>query len=309
MSPETRKPKVIVAGSLIMDLVVRVPHHPAVGETIVGHDFRTFPGGKGANQAVAAARAGAEVQMLGRRGADEFGNDLVGFLTSAGVDTKTVSTDASAATGVGHVAVADDGANAIIIVPGANDTLRPDALTSLAISPGDTLVAQLEIPFETIEAFFEAGRSAGAQTVLNAAPASQGADRLLQLTDILVVNEVELAHFADTDVDPHDHGEVAQAVRRLRAFDRQIVIVTLGAAGLMAFADDEELHVPGRKVKAIDTTGAGDCFTGSLAALLTQGAPLRDALHFANAAASLSVQTEGAGPSMPARTRVDEVLT
>lgn len=308
MASEAIIPKVIVAGSLIMDLVLRVPHHPAVGETIVGHDFRTFPGGKGANQAVAAARAGAEVQMLGRRGADEFGNDLVAFLSSAGVDTKTVSTDAGAATGVGLVAVADDGANAIIIVPGANDTLRPDALSSLAISPGDMAVAQLEIPFDTIEAFFTAGRSAGARTVLNAAPASQGADRLLHLADILVVNEVELAHFADTDVDPHDQGEVATAVRRLRAFDGQIVIVTLGAAGLTAFVDDEEFHVPGRNVRAIDTTGAGDCFAGSLAALLTQGAPLQEALHFANAAASLSVQTEGAGPSMPTRAQVDDIL-
>ena len=300
--------RVIVAGSLIMDLVVRVPHHPSVGETIVGHDFRTFPGGKGANQAVAAAKAGTKTQMLGCRGADDFGDELVAFLSAAGVDTTHVNIDEEAATGVGHVAVADDGSNAIIVVPGANGSFSPTAIRQLKLSSKDVLVAQLEIPFETIQVIFERAREAGARTILNAAPAADGAERLLQLTDILVVNEVELAHFAKQDVDAKDVSKITETVDSLRAHVDQIIIVTLGEAGLMGFANGEVINVPARKVMAVDTTGAGDCFTGSLAALLAEGAPLEQALRFANKAASLSVQVPGAGPSMPSRLQVEQIV-
>jgi ribokinase len=293
---------------MIMDLVVRVPRHPLVGETIAGHDFNRFPGGKGANQAVAAAKADANVTMLGRRGADDFGIDLEAFLKSANVDTSRVSVDKSAPTGVGYVSVADNGANSIIIIPGANDRLSPEVVSKIEISADDTLIAQLEIPTVTIETLFEAGRSAGARTILNAAPATDDADQLLPLTDILVVNEVELAHFARKDVDPGEVSQVAKAVESLRAFDEQIIIVTLGEAGLMGFASNDVIEIPGRSVEAVDTTGAGDCFTGTLAALLSEGASLEKALHFANAAASLSVQATGAGPSMPSRDAVEQII-
>ena len=291
---------VIVAGSINQDLIARAPRHPLTGETVLGRELRVLPGGKGANQAVAAARLGAKTRLIGWLGQDVFGDDLARFLGAQGVDLRHVRRTAAAATGTALIVVADSGDNTIVVIRGANDLLGPDDLAAVDIRPGDVLVSQFEIPGSAIERFFVRGRTAGARTLLNPAPARRDLDHLLGLADVLVVNETELAFFLDQD--PSETLSalvVAEAARRLRSAPEQIVVVTLGPRGALALAGDRVIEVPGRNVAAIDTTGAGDCFVGALAARLADGAPAADALAYANLAASLCVQRLGAGAAMP----------
>lgn len=290
-----------------MDIVAHAPKQPALGQTIAGSSLAYFPGGKGANQAVAAAQMGAATHMVGRLGDDAFSDDLRSFLSDKRVDVASVKTSPGEPSGTALIIVVD-GDNAIVVVPGANGQLSQDDVSDLGIEAGDVLVAQFETPSDATIAFFSQGRDQGATTLLNPAPAAPIPDQLLRLCDIVVVNESELAELSSTDAPtPENAEEVSNLVKGIRAGDGQTWIVTLGRAGLVAIPSDgaSPIVVEGHAVDARDTTGAGDCFVGSLAASLADGKDIGESLVVANAAAALCVQQHGAGPSMPARDEVD----
>ena len=297
--------KVWVFGSINMDVVAFTPRHPLVGETVMGTELHLLPGGKGANQAVAASRAGATTGLVGRLGADAFARELRAFLEAEAVGLSLTRIVEGVSTGTAIIAVADSD-NTIVVVPGANGELPPGAAGEAAISRGDVVVAQFETPQDTTIAAFEVAREAGAITVLNPAPADRPKDGLLLLTDVLVLNESELAALSGRPPVTTMAAEVADSVARdLRVHDDQVIVVTLGAAGAVAVDGALTHRVQGHSVDAVDTTGAGDCFVGNLAASLAVGVDLETALRRANLAASLCVQIIGAGVSMPTRDMVD----
>jgi ribokinase len=296
---------VLVAGSINMDIVASAARFPKVGETVAGSAVQFFPGGKGANQAVAAAKSGAATVLAGRLGQDAFGEELKAFLAGQGVDLRHVTVTSGTSTGVALITV-HDADNTIVVVPGANGLVTPADVRGPAIRAGDVLVSQFEIPLVAIEALFARGRAAGARTILNPAPVVAFDPALLDLVDILVLNETELGALAGVDVGEGDAtARIADVARALQRRKGQVICVTLGKRGAVALADGEPMSIPGRAVTAVDTTGAGDCFVGALAARLSGGAALRDALGYANVAASICVQRHGAGPSMPT---VSEVM-
>ena len=295
--------RVLVAGSINMDVVARATRFPRVGETVPGEATAFFPGGKGANQAVAAARSGADTVLIGRLGDDAFGRELQAFLAVQRVDLRHVVT-AQAETGTAIITVCD-GDNTIVVVPGANGAVDAADVGAPVLAGGDVLVSQLEIPAPAISAFFRRGRAAGARTILNPAPAIAAGRDLLVLADIVVLNETELGFFTASDVGADASlDQVAALARELQRDKDQIVCVTLGRRGAIVLVDGDLIAIPGRVVTAVDTTGAGDCFVGALAALLAAGAGIREALEYANVAASFCVQRMGAGPSMPTREEV-----
>ncbi|WJR80552.1 ribokinase [Bradyrhizobium sp. NP1] len=300
--------RVVVAGSINMDVVATAERHPRVGETVAGHEVLYFPGGKGANQAVAASKLGAPTMLIGRIGVDAFGAQLRTFLAAQGVDVSFVQQTAAAHTGTALITVASAD-NTIVVIGGANAHLTVDDVSSAPLARGDVAVSQLEIPLATIAAFFTRARATGATTILNPAPAVAFDHALLGLVDILVLNETELGVLAGTELrDSDEDATFIDAARRLRVNKTQIICVTLGRRGALALADDTPLVIPGHAVTAVDTTGAGDCFVGALAARLAEGAAIRDALDYANLAASICVQRMGAAPSMPTAVEVGAVL-
>ncbi|MFK4488122.1 ribokinase [Bradyrhizobium sp. USDA 336] len=300
--------RVFVAGSINMDVVATADRHPRVGETVAGRQVLYFPGGKGANQAVAASRLGARTTLIGRLGRDSFGTELKAFLGEQCIDLGYVVETAETHTGTAIITVAEAD-NTIVVVPGANGLVGADDVSVVPLLKGDVAVSQFEIPLPTIAAFFHRARAAGAVTVLNPAPAQKMPGELLALVDILVLNETELGFLAGSELSDYDEAaKIIDVARKLQARQDQTICVTLGKRGVLALAGREEISVAGRVVKALDTTGAGDCFVGALAAQLADGAALRDALRFANAAASISVQRMGAGPSMPTAAEVTAVL-
>jgi ribokinase len=300
--------RVVVAGSINMDVVATAERHPAVGETVAGKDILYFPGGKGANQAVAAAKLGAETILIGRLGADAFGVELRTFLAGQGVDLSLVRKSAEAHTGTAIITLANAD-NTIVVIPGANGLVSANDVASLPLAKGDVAVSQFEIPLPTIAAFFEGARAAGATTILNPAPARQVSAELLRLVDILVLNETELGLLAGKALSEGDKIECfVDAATSLRLNEGQTICVTLGKRGVVALKGGEALMVRGRAVAAVDTTGAGDCFVGALAAQLAQSAPFRDAVRYANVAASISVQRMGAAPSMPTADEVAKAI-
>ncbi|MGE3648999.1 MAG: ribokinase [Reyranellaceae bacterium] len=297
--------RVVVAGSLNMDLVAEAPSLPRAGETVMGSAFHTLPGGKGLNQAVAAARLGARVAMIGCVGADAFGERLIEVIRAEGVDASGVRQTADAPTGIAQIVVAG-GENSIVVVPGANMTLTDADVASIAIADDDVVVAQLETPIAVTERLF--ARSRRATTILNAAPAAAVPDSLLALTDLLVLNETELATLSGTDV--RDDSPIADIVSAARSLRRSYmaVIVTLGRRGaILLEGDGPPRTVDGHAVEAIDSTGAGDCFVGAYAAALALARP-GPALAFANAAAALAVTKRGAAPSMPSLVEVEALM-
>jgi ribokinase len=298
---------VFVAGSINMDIVASAARFPKIGETVLGSEVHFIPGGKGANQAIAAAKSGARTALIGRLGRDAFGRQLKAFLSQQGVDLKHVTTT-KAHTGTAIITLAD-AENTIVVVPGANALVDPSDVTAPIVEKGDVLVSQFEIPEAAIEAFFARGRAIGATTILNPAPMVAFNRDLLDLTDIMVLNETELGALTGADVSADDaDSKFIQRARSLRPSKDQIVCVTLGRRGAIAVVQDEAIVIPGRVVTPVDTTGAGDCFVGALAARLAGGAPIRSALEYANAAASISVQRMGAGPSMPTVGEVEAVM-
>jgi ribokinase len=300
---------VLVAGSINMDVVARAERHPRVGETIAGREVLYFPGGKGANQAVAAAKLGARAALIGRLGKDAFGAELRTFLAGQRVDVNLVRETAGVHTGTAIITLADAD-NTIVVVPGANGLVTPEDVVAAALAKGDIAVSQFEIPIPAISAFFTQARMAGAVTVLNPAPAQEFGKDLLALVDVVVLNETELGLLARTALNGStDPARFIETARALQARRDQIICVTLGKRGVVALAaDGETIIIPGRAVKAVDTTGAGDCFVGALAARLALGSTMRDAVGYANAAASISVQRMGAAPSMPTAAEVAAVL-
>lgn len=297
--------KILEVGSLNMDLVVRMPHIPKPGETLLGGEFATFPGGKGANQAVAAARLGAQVSMIGRVGNDAFGRELVDLLQKEGIDTRFVGVDPALASGVALIEVDAKGQNSIAVASGANFALTAAHVASAIgqIEKFDALVMPLETPLETIYAAARAAKQKNAQVILNPAPAQKlGAD-LLEMVDVIVPNEHEAAFI--TGIVLEGEQSCRAAAHSLRQMGAKNVVITLGWAGAFVLDGDTEEFVPAQKVVAIDTTAAGDCFTGGLAVGLAEGKPLADAVRFASAAAAISVTRRGAQPSMPYRREVE----
>lgn len=300
--------RVFVAGSINMDVVATADRHPRIGETVAGRQVLYFPGGKGANQAVAAARLRARTTLIGRLGTDSFGAELRAFLAAQGIDLGYVQQTAGVHTGTAIITVAEAD-NTIVVIPGSNALVSADDVDVVPLLTGDVAVSQFEIPLPTIAAFFQRARGAGATTLLNPAPAQAISSELLVLVDILVLNETELGFLAGVELSDSDEAaRIIEVARKLQAREDQTICVTLGKRGVLALAGREEIAVPGRVVTAVDTTGAGDCFVGAFAAQLAEGAPLRAALAFANAAASISVQRMGAGPSMPTAAEVAAVL-
>jgi ribokinase len=268
--------RVFVAGSINMDVVATADRHPKVGETVAGNAVHYFPGGKGAKQTV---------------------------------DLAHVKDTADIHTGTAIITVADAD-NTIVVVPGANALVSAEDVAAPSLAKGDVAVSQFEIPQATIRTFFQRAKAAGATTILNPAPAIVFEKDLLDLVDILILNETELGFLTSTELRESDSpARFAEAARALQHRDR-IICVTLGKRGVLALIDGEEASViAGRTVKAVDTTGAGDCFVGALAARLANGTPIRDALAYANAAASICVQRMGAAPSMPTAAEVAALIS
>ncbi len=289
--------RVLVAGSANLDFVVRAPHVPAPGETVLGRDFSTFPGGKGANQAVACARAGGSpTEMLLALGDDDPAEVIESSLRSAGVKLHVLRV-ADHATGTAFICLGDNAENAITVAPGANLALRPSDLPSL--EGFSHLLLQLETPIETVSAFASAARAAGVTVVLNAAPARSLPPSLLASLDVLIVNEGELATIAG------NQGKVASALANI---DVACVIVTLGARGCCARERGEFFLQPAFPIEPVDTTAAGDTFCGVLVAALSEGAGLPAALRRASAAAALASTRLGAQASIPTRDEVESFV-
>ncbi len=299
---------VFVLGSINLDAVARVDDLPRPGETVAGKSLELFLGGKGANQAVAAARMGAATRLMGAVGGDDSGAGLKAKLAGYGVQVADVAELQGVPTGQAHVWVADSAENMIVVTAGANAMVTPQQVAATPIEGQRVLLCQLETPAVAIEALFRTGAAKGALRILNAAPALPQGAALFPLTDILIVNQTELAAYAKLDREPVKLEEVSVASRKLMSRPDQTIIVTLGAAGAAVVRRDEAFLVEGKKVKAIDTVGAGDCFCGALAATLSQGMDLAEAVEMANAAAALSVQKAGAAPSMPSRREVEAFL-
>jgi ribokinase len=300
--------RVFVAGSINMDVVATAGRHPRIGETVAGNAVLYFPGGKGANQAVAAAKLGAPTALIGRLGKDAFGRELRTFLAAQGVDLSYLQEVAEAHTGTAIITIANAD-NTIVVVPGANAFVSAADVAGPVLAKGDVAVSQFEIPMPAIAAFFARARTAGATTILNPAPATEFGRELLDLVDILILNETELGFLAKTELhDSDDYARFIDAVGSLKIGKDKIVCVTLGKRGVLALVGGEPLVIPSRVVTAVDTTGAGDCFVGAVAARLAGGKSIRDALDYANAAASICVQRMGAAPSMPTAAEVSAVL-
>jgi len=289
---------ILVAGSANLDFVVRAAHIPAPGETVLGHGLATHPGGKGANQAVAAARAGGSTtHMLLALGNDAHAQSLEQSLHGAGVQTHIVRS-AEQATGTAFICVSDDAENAITVASGANNLLAPEHLPSL--EGFSHLLMQLETPLATVAAYARAARAADVTVALNAAPAQPLDAGILALVDILIVNEGELASITG------HNGTVSQGLARLQV---PVVVVTLGARGCCARTGSEFLVQPAFAIDPVDTTGAGDTFCGVLVAALDQGAALADALRTASAASALACTLPGAQSGIPGTAAVAEFLT
>ncbi len=298
-------PSIVVVGSSNTDLVVRAPALPGPGETVLGSAFLVAPGGKGANQAVAAARLGARVTLVARLGADEFGDRALAALRREGIDTTFVARDAEAASGVALIVVSESGENAIAVAPGANMRLAAADVdrAAPAIREADALLLQLETPLPTVRHAATLAMKAGVPVILNPAPAAPLAGELLSRVSVLTPNELEAAALTGTSASGVDAAR--QAALRLHASGVADVVITLGREGALMEGEAGSGHVPGCAVTAVDTTAAGDAFNGALAVALAEGASLERAVRFANRAAALSITRPGAQPSLPTREAVE----
>jgi ribokinase len=303
-----RSAQIVVVGSANTDLVVRVPTLPRPGETVTGGTFFSARGGKGANQAVAAVRAGGSVALIACLGDDPLGDETLAALTAEGIALHAVRRAPHAPSGVALILVDERGENSIAVAPGANALLTPEQVVPSVeqLSPMDVLVAQLETPLETVLAAARAARRVGARVILNPAPARELPDELLQLVTVLTPNEAEAARLAGmSNVEAHAPEEVATALLQRGV---GAVAITLGAAGAYVATREHRELVAGHRVEVRDTTGAGDVFNGALAVALAERMPLGDAVRFANAAAAISVTRNGAQPAAPHRAEIRALL-
>ncbi|MEZ1599048.1 ribokinase [Pseudomonas aeruginosa] len=301
--------KVLVVGSLNMDLVVRAPRLPRGGETLAGQSFITVPGGKGANQAVAAARLGAEVAMIGCLGDDAYGDQLYRALQAEGIDCQGVERVAGESSGVALIVVDDSSQNAIVIVAGGNGHLSPAVLAchEHLLEQAQVVVCQLESPLETVGHVLRRAHALGKTVILNPAPATRDVPaEWLPLVDYLVPNETESELLCRLPVDSLE--SAGRAAERLREMGAGRVIVTLGAQGALLVGEGRVEHFPVARVKALDTTAAGDTFVGGFAAALARGLDEAAAIRFGQAAAAISVTRLGAQTSIPSREEVERAL-
>jgi len=301
-------PKITVVGSLNMDLIVRTPRIPTPGETIIGSGFHTAPGGKGANQAVAAARLGAQVSMVGRVGNDEFAATLLENLKLVNVNTQFVIQDPEASTGVALIEVDDSGENSIVVASGANmrvTSLDVDAAQE-AISAADLLLLQLEIPLKTVIQAAVLAKRKNVTVVLNPAPARKLTSELLSLVDILIPNETETALLTGLPVG--SQSEIRAAASSLLTSGIKTGILTLGENGALLSQGGKTNIFPAFQVKPVDTTAAGDAFVGGFAVALAEGKSVTEAIHWGNAAGALATTRLGAQPSLPMRQDVEIML-
>ncbi len=299
--------KIVVAGSSNTDMIIKVPHIPKPGETILGGTFTTAAGGKGANQAVAAARAGGNVSFVARVGNDMFGEEAVRGFQKDGLNIDHVILDKTAPSGVAEIFVAEDGENSIAVASGANLNLSPQDIKSAekVISTADILVMQLEIPLETVYAASKVAHEKGVTVILNPAPAQPLKEEYFKYFTILTPNETEAEMLTGRTVT--DEKSAKEAARVLLEKGVETVIVTLGRNGALLVNPKGAEHIPGFKVDAVDATAAGDVFNGTLAVALAEKKPFQDAILFANAAAALSVTKLGAQPSAPHREDIEKM--
>jgi ribokinase len=278
--------RIVVVGSANLDIVVPVPHHPSTGETVLGGDHVLVPGGKGANQAVAAALLGGDVAFLGRVGDDDAGSRLRASLDAAGVDVTRLHTDDGAPSGIALIGVDATGDNAIIVSPGANARVSPGDLDPDLLADAAVTLLQLEVP---VDAVLAAARATGGTVILNPAPAVPLPEDLLDAIDILVPNRLELTALAGD----------GETVEQARSLGVPTVVVTLGADGALLVTGTEALHIPAPEVEVVDTTACGDAFCGALAEALARGTDLRDAVKRAVQVGSLTATRPGAQTSLP----------
>ncbi|PZA06378.1 MULTISPECIES: ribokinase [unclassified Meiothermus] len=298
-------PDIIVVGSINMDLVVHLERHPLPGETLLGSDYQTFPGGKGANQAVAAARAGGSVRMVGCLGSDGFGAQLLEGLAQDGIDTRWIKR-MEGPSGVAFIAVNAQGQNSIIVAPGSNYRLLPEDLNAEAFQGAKVVLLQLEVPLPTALEAARRGREAGAQVILNAAPARNLTADELRDVNLLVVNEFEAGVVLGRKAPEGLEGALAAAQGLCQRVSS--AVITLGAEGCVWADSSGQGYVPAFPVQPVDTTAAGDAFVGMLASRLAKGEALAPALRWASAAGALATTQEGAQPSLPTEAEVASFL-
>ncbi len=299
---------IVVIGSSNTDMIIRVPRIPGPGETILGGEFFTAAGGKGANQAVGAARAGGRVKFIARVGRDMFGERAVAALKHEGIDVRNVLRDPRAASGAALIFVAKNGENSIAVAGGANAKLSTADVKRAAgaIAGAASLVMQLETPLASVHLAATLAAKAGVPVTLNPAPAQPLPSSLLKLITILTPNETEAELL--TGIKVNGVAAAAKACAKLRARGVRTVILTMGSRGAFVSEPSGSRLVPGFKVKAVDTTAAGDIFNGALSVALTEGRSLDDAIRFAHAAAAISVTRWGAQPSAPQRSEIERFL-
>ena len=302
-------PHVVVIGSANTDMVVKVPRIPAPGETVLGGRFVMAAGGKGANQAVAAARLGARVTFVGRLGRDMFGQQTEENLRREAIDTSFLVWDAAAPSGIALIMVSADGENSIAVAPGANGELTPADVDCAepAIASANVVLLQLEVPLAAVERAVELAARHRVRTILNPAPAAPVPDELLRHIDLLTPNEHEARLLSGIDASAKAGAEAA--ARALMGRGVGALAITLGHRGALVAEGGKVEMVPSFPVTPVDTTGAGDAFNGALAVVWGQGRPLVEAVRYANAAAALATTVMGAQPSMPTAEKVAAFLS
>jgi ribokinase len=300
--------EVCVVGSFMMDLVLRAPRRPASGETVIGSSFGMFLGGKGFNQAVAAARSGASTAMVGRLGNDEFGRRFVASLQQEGIDASEVRAADGLGTGVGMPLVEDSGENSIVVVPQANHGMQTDDIRAAKrlIQESAVLLLQLELRDDVVLEAATVAHEAGTVVILNPAPAVTGLEEFAGLVDYVIPNEAEASQLTGVACEGEGAAHAARAL--LAQTKARGVVVTLGSRGVLVAENGTIDLVEGHRVTCVDSVGAGDAFCGGLAASLARGATLTEAAVYGNAAGALAVSRHGAEPSMPTRTEVERLL-
>ena len=300
--------RLLVLGSVNADHVLRVPHFPRPGETLAGHSYRVVPGGKGANQAVAAARLGAAVSFIARIGDDAIGHQMKTGFAQDGIDVSAVELDDTLPTGIAIIYVSDEGENSIGLSAEANGALTPAVVQGheAMIAGAHTLLLQLEVPLESVFEAARLARSHGTRVVLNPAPAQPLPAELLALVDLITPNQTEAELL--TGVRVTDEASARQAAARFHQMGIGEVMITLGSQGVYCSKGQQQALIAGFRVEAVDTTAAGDTFNGALLAADLAGASFQDAVRFAHGAAALSVTRFGAQSSIPTRQEVDAFL-
>lgn len=302
--------RILVVGSSNTDLIMKVPEIPRPGETLLGKEFKTFPGGKGANQAVAAARGGGDVVFIASVGNDSYGDESVKGYKLDNINTENIKVCKGVPSGIAMITISDSGENVIAVASGANALLKPEDLDEAeeAFDEADYMLVQLETPLDTVQEAVNLCSEFETRVILNPAPAAELPDEILSKVDIITPNETEAERL--TGVEVTDEHEAKEAAEKLHEWGVRTVIITLGSGG--AFVSDRnsgmKKTVPGFKVEAVDTTAAGDVFNGQLAVALAEGFSLEEAVRLAHAAAALSVQKLGAQSSIPRREETDYFL-